>query len=44
MSSTISAMGSDNANEYARKRREQIENAKRMREERKSGVLKSVGE
>ena len=36
---------SDTASEYARKKKEQMDNAKRMREERKTGsVLKSVGE
>ena len=35
MSQSISTVGSENASEYARKRREQIENAKKIREERK---------
>jgi F420-0:gamma-glutamyl ligase-like protein len=36
---------SESANEYAQKKREQIENARKMREDRKqASLLKNVGE
>mmetsp|Transcript_35427 Transcript_35427/g.34466 ORF Transcript_35427/g.34466 Transcript_35427/m.34466 type:complete len:91 (+) Transcript_35427:25-297(+) len=42
---SITEKGSQSANEYARKKREQIEKAKQLREERKSGrALQNAGE
>ena len=44
-SNGIAIKGSENANEWAIKKREQIEQAKRLREERKqASLLKNVGE
>ena len=43
--SNIAMKGSETANEWAMKKREQIEAAKRLREERKqASLLKNVGE
>ena len=43
--SNMSHKGSENANEWAKKRKEQIEASKKLREERKQGsLLKNVGE
>ena len=43
--SNIGARGSENANEWAMRKKEQIESAKRLREERKqASLLKNVGE
>jgi hypothetical protein len=42
---SIASKGSESANEWALKKREQIEAAKRLREERKqASLLKNVGE
>lgn len=42
---SMATRGSESANEYANKKREQIEAAKRIREERKqTSLLKNVGE
>lgn len=42
---SMSSKASESANEYAKRKREQVEKAKQMREERKSGsALKSAGE
>lgn len=42
---SITQKGSESANDWAKKRKDQMENAKKIREERKSSsVFKNVGE